>query len=184
MAKVLVALVKGFEDLEAIAVYDLLKRGNIEVTLAAVEQAGHKVIGSHGIEISADSLLQNEQADAYDALYLPGGPGVAQLRASADIERIVKAFVSQDKLVAALCAAPSVLIKHGLIETGRITHYPGALNGLTIPPGVAISGNAVEQHGQFLTGRGPGEALEFGLALVDTLLGRSAREEVASALYA
>lgn len=184
MTKVLVPLVKGFEDLEAIVVIDLLRRAGIDVTLTAVEQPGHKVTGSQGVEVTAQTLLQSEHAAGYDALYLPGGPGVKTLLKSADIGRIVKEFANAEKVLAALCAAPAVLVKHEVVKTGRITHYPESLVGQIIPKGVIISGNAVESNGNILTGRGPGEALEFGLALIDLLLGRGAREKVAKAIYA
>ncbi|WP_119394048.1 DJ-1 family glyoxalase III [Salinibius halmophilus] len=184
MTRVLVPLIKGFEELEAITVVNLLRRAGVEVVLAAVEQPGHKVEASQGTEVTAHALLQSEHAEGFDALFIPGGPGVKQLLHSNEMARVVKEFSEADKFIAAICAAPAVLVKHEVVKAGRITYYPESLVGMIIPEDVVLSGNDVECSGKILTGRGPGVAIEFGLALVDMLLGRKARKKVADAIFA
>jgi protein deglycase len=178
MSKVLVPLADGCEELEAVTIIDLLRRGGIKVVSAGLK-AGI-VRASRGVQLVPDATLDVALQDDYDMVVLPGGmPGATHLKDDARIIDLLKKMAAAGKYTAAICAAPMVLAEAGLLKDKQATSYPGALDGV---PGVSVSTAAVVQDGKVLTSRGPGTAMDFALALVETLTGAENRRKVEAGL--
>lgn len=178
MAKVLVPLADGCEELEAVTIIDLLRRAGIEVVVAGLKPGVVKA--SRGVQLVPDVTLDHALADDYDMVVLPGGmPGAAHLKDDARVVDLLKKMAAAGKYTAAICAAPMVLAEAGLLRGKQATSYPGVLDGL---PDVRLRAEAVVQDGTVLTSRGPGTAMDFALQLVETLAGRAKREQVEAAL--
>ncbi len=178
MKRVLVPLADGFEEIEALTVVDLLRRAGVETTTAGV--AGRLVEGSHGIAVQADVLLDEVVAESFDMVVLPGGlPGSQTLRSDVRVQALVKRMAGEGRWLAAICAAPMALAEAGLLDGKAVTCFPGALNDF---PGLASTGATVERDGLLVTGKGPGAAMDFALALIEALAGRTKRDEVESKL--
>ncbi len=167
--KVLVILAEGFEEIEAVTPIDVLRRAGLEVTLAGV--SGKTITGAHGIKFQADITL-DEYKGLPDAIVLPGGlPGAKNLGESKKVAELVKRMNSQKKLVAAICAAPAlVLAPAGVLEGKKATCYTGFEKNF--PPSVSFSKDRVVVDGNIVTSCGPGSALEFALELVEQLAGK------------
>jgi len=178
MAKVLVPLADGCEEIEAVTIIDLLRRAGIEVVVAGLKPG--MVTASRGVQLMPDITLDAALQQEYDMIVLPGGmPGAANLKEDARIIRQLEKMAAAGKYTAAICAAPMVLAKAGLLEGKQATSYPGFLDAL---PGVIVSTAAVVQDGTVLTSRGPGTAMDFALALVEVLVGVAQRQQVEAAL--
>ena len=178
MARVLVPLADGCEELEAVTIIDLLRRAGIEVVSAGLKPGVVKA--SRGVQLVPDLTLDSALQDEYDMVVLPGGmPGAAHLKADPRILRLLKDMAAAGKYTAAICAAPMVLAEAGVLEGRQATSYPGFLDAL---PGVTVSAAAVVQDGKVLTSRGPGTAMDFALALIETLAGADKRQQVEAAL--
>jgi len=173
MPKVLVPLAEGFEEIEAVAIVDLLRRAGIEVDTASL--ASREVTGSHGIRVLADLALDAADAGAYDMIVLPGGmPGTKHLKEDPRLVALLRRFAEDGRYVAAICAAPSVLAHAGLLAGRKATSFPGFLQAASAP-GLDLVEDAVVIDGKFATSRGPGTAIPFGLALIELLVGEAAR---------
>ena len=166
MSKVLAILAEGFEEIEAITPIDLLRRAGVEVTLAALEDGKH-VTGKMGITLHADANLSEVGSDEYDCVFLPGGPGVKHLRDSDMVLEIVRRHYASNKLITAICAAPTVLQDAGILKGKRYTAHFAVADEL---PAI-LSQEKVILDGNILTSRGAGTALDFGLAIVELLIG-------------
>ena len=178
MANVLVPLAEGCEELEAVTIIDLLRRGGVEVVTAGLKPG--IVQASRGVQLVPDVTLEVALQDDYDMVVLPGGmPGASHLKDDARIIKLLQKMAAAGKYTAAICAAPMVLAEAGVLDGKRATCYPGFLDGL---PGVTISTAAVVQDGKVLTSRGPGTAMDFALALVETLTGAENRRQVEAGL--
>lgn len=176
MARVLVPLAEGFEEIEAVAVVDLLRRAGIEVRTAAL--ARREVTGSHGITVLADIGLDEAVAVDYDMVVLPGGmPGATHLKADARVIELLQQFAAAGRYTAAICAAPSVLAHAGLLNGRKATSFPGFLTPESAP-GLRLSEAPVVIDGKVATSRGPGTAIPFALALIELLEGPEARRAV------
>ncbi|MFT4175121.1 MAG: DJ-1/PfpI family protein [Luteolibacter sp.] len=175
--RVLCLLVDGFEEIETVTPIDLLRRAGVEVVLAALVH--RQVKGRCAVTLLADDLLENVDPSAFDALFIPGGPGVGEMREDERAAALAKAFAGQGKTVAAICAAPLVLKDAGLLEGKRFTAHFSVHEDL---PGVIDE--RVVTDGNLMTSRGAGTALDFGLALVERLAGAEASEEVRAAIMA
>ncbi len=167
MAKVCVLMADGFEEIEAIAIIDVLRRAELEVTTAGL--GGTSVDGAHGVVVQADAALDDVADQDWDLVVLPGGlPGATNLRDDARVQQLVKKQAASGKRVAAICAAPIALGAAGVLEGKNATSYPGFEDQLT-------GANTVEDRvcidGNIITSRGPGTAIEFSLALVKELCG-------------
>jgi protein deglycase len=175
MKRVLCILETGFEEIEAIAPVDLLRRAGVEVVMAGV--SGMEVTGRCGIRVAADVLLENVSGDDFDALFLPGGPAVMALRKNAEVIALIRGFHAAGKFIAAICAAPLLLKDAGLLENAHFTaHFSTAAE---LPES---KGARVISDGKLLTSRGAGTAVEFGLACVAVLCGKEAADEVGRAV--
>jgi 4-methyl-5(b-hydroxyethyl)-thiazole monophosphate biosynthesis len=173
--KVLVPLAEGFEETEAITVIDILRRAGIDTVTAALSK--NPVTGSHNISIFADELLDENKE--FDAIVLPGGmPGSNNLRDDDRIIKIIKKINSSSGLTAALCAAPIVLSKAGVLKGKKYTCYPGFESEID---GVFTDKNVVAD-GNIITGKGAGHAVQFGLSIVAFLKGDAAAKNVSDSL--
>ncbi|MDQ2695801.1 MAG: DJ-1/PfpI family protein [Pseudomonadota bacterium] len=177
MPTVLVPLALGFEELEAVTVIDLLRRGGVEVVVAGVD-AG-PVTASRRVTVVPDVGLNDVLAADFDMVVLPGGIGAQRLEADERIARLLQRQQAAGRYAAAICAAPRVLAAAGLLEGRTATAYPGTLDGVA---GVRVSSQAVVQDGRIITSRGPGTAMDFALTLVEVLCGRDKRNEVEKGL--
>ena len=178
MAKVLVPLADGCEELEAVTIIDLLRRAGVAVTTAGLKPG--LVKASRGVQLLPDATLDVALQDDYDMVVLPGGmPGATHLKEDARILDLLKDMAAAGKYTAAICAAPMVLAEAGVLEGRQATSYPGFLDGVA---GVTVSAEAVVQDGKVLTSRGPGTAMDFALALVEALAGADKRRQVEAGL--
>ncbi len=175
---VYVFLAEGFEEMEALAPIDLLRRVGVEVTTVGV--GGKLIYGAHGVGFTADSDGEGLDFSDVDCVVLPGGmPGTTNLDASPMVEACLKKAAEKDVLLAAICAAPSVLGHKGLLQGKKATCFPGFEADLL---GAVHTGNPVEQDGKVITARGAGVALDFALALVAQLKGEAAAKELRESL--
>ncbi len=176
MAKVLVPLADGFEDLEAIAVIDVLRRGGVEVVTAALQDAD-AVRSAHGVSMRADARLEDVADDSFDAIVLPGGgEGTENLKRSETVMRVLRRMRDEGRFLCAICAAPTVLVAAGVVDEGlHVTCYPTCQMDLdrewTPAPVVA--------DGKVITGQAPGSALLFALVVLQTLCGEVVARKVA-----
>ena len=179
MAKVAVFLANGFEDVEAIAPVDLLRRGGIETVTVSVT-GSREVMTSHGIKIEADTVFEEFDADSADMLVLPGGkPGTGNLEAYKPLIEKVKEFNNAGKWIAAICAAPTIFGHMGILEGKKATCYgglEGELKGAeTVTDRVVVDGNIV-------TSRGLGTAIPFGLKILEIFTDKETAEKIAKSV--
>jgi protein deglycase len=177
--KVLCLLANGFEEIETITPVDVLRRAGVEVVLAAVGDGIH-VTGRSGIVIHADAKLADLEPQDFDLLFIPGGPGVSILREDGRPAQIAADFASMGRPVAAICAAPLVLLDAGLLRDKNFTAHHSTIGELPR----AFLDQRVVRDGQVITSRGAGTALDLGLALAELLAGAEEREKVAAAIMA
>jgi protein deglycase len=175
--QVLCLLVDGFEETEAVTPVNLMRRGGIKVVMASLH--GGVVTGRGGMRLEPDANLEALEPNTFDLLYLPGGPGVMELLTDGRAAALASEFHAAGKPVAAICAAPLVLRAAGLLENRRFTAHFSVHGDL---PGV--SDERVVEDGLVLTSRGPGTAVDFGLALVRRLAGETAALNVAAEIMA
>lgn len=172
---VAILLGTGFEEAEALVPADLMRRAGIEVVLVGVD--GAQVVGGHGIAVQADRTLDEIGPEQVDLLMLPGGlGGVEAIEASPAARKLIRQVWNAGRYVAAICAAPTLLARMGLLNGRRAVCYPGMedqLEGALPQPDaqVVVDGNLV-------TGQAPGAAFPFALQLVETLKGPDAVEQV------
>ena len=167
-------LAEGFEEIEALTPLDLLRRAGLPVTTVGV--GGKVVTGSHGISVTADILDTELHDDKPDMVVLPGGmPGTMNLDASPVVHAAISAAVDTGAYLAAICAAPSILGKRGLLSGKKAVCFPGFEDTLL---GAVIAGDKVAVDGRTITAKGMGAAMDFGLQLVACFKG----DEAASAL--
>jgi len=179
MASVLLPLAEGFEELEAVALIDVMRRGGIEVRVVYIEDELHHgkvVTGANGIGVKADMAIKNVISDDFDMMILPGGwGGTYALAEHARVVELLKEFKAKDKVVGAMCAAPFALKKAGVLGN-NYTCYPGAEDEID-HPGYRDDLKVVED-GNVITSRGPGTAVCFGLAIVERLVGKESMQAV------
>lgn len=177
--KVLVAVADGSEELEAVAIIDILRRAGAEVTVASVGSL--QITASRGVKIVADCTVADCKAQTYDLIALPGGmPGAKYLRDCPDLIAMLTEQADSGRLYGAICAAPVVTLQpHGLLKGKRATCHPSRVQDLENRD---AADQAVVVDGHCITGRGPGTAVAFALQLVKALYGRDKMEEVAGPL--
>ena len=171
-------LANGFEEVEALAPLDILRRAGLEVTTVGI--GGDVIRGSHGITVHADIPDGLYADNAPDMIVLPGGmPGSKNLDESRVVDAALKAAVRSDAYIAAICAAPMVLGHRGLLQGKRATCYPGFEKELT---GATIERTGVVVDGKTVTAAGMGVAVDFGLALVAQLKGNEEADAIRRAI--
>jgi len=176
MARVLVPLADGCEELEAVTIIDLLRRAGIEVVVAGLRDG--PVRASRGVMLLPDVPLDQVLGDEFDMLVLPGGlPGADHLDQDPRIHRLLQRMAERSKFTAAICAAPKVLANAGLLDGKAATSYPGVIDAMGLAS-TRILALPVVVDGTVVTSRGPGTAMDFALTLIEQLLGRSARDKV------
>lgn len=175
MKKVCIFLGEGFEEVEAVSPADLLMRAGAEVMLVSIGDK-REVAGAHGIVYTADKLFDEVDYTDVDLLVLPGGmPGTLHLKEYAPLIALLKKFNDEGKMLAAICAAPTVLGAAGLLNGKKATCYPGCEEGLT---GAITLTDTVVIDGNITTSRGPGTAVPFGLSLAAQLFGQETADQV------
>ncbi len=176
---VYIILGTGFEETEAVAPYDILKRGGVDVHFAAV--SGKEVAGAHGIRIAADCSVNDIDVGSTEMIVVPGGMGGVESveKCDAALDAIRNAYNSGLR-VAAICAGPRVLAGLGILAGKAAVCYPGMeseMNGGVMAPDLSVV-----TSGRVTTGRGPGDALEFGFELLKILKGADVAERVAGGM--
>ena len=177
-ATVAIMLADGFEEVEALAVADVLYRAGVRADLISVTDARH-VTSSHGIRVVADLMLEDVDLSAYTLLFLPGGmPGTLGLKGTPAIQAEVLRRADAGQPVAAICAAPSIVAELGVLEGRHATANPAFVKAIAAG-GATVHENPVVVDEFIITSRGAGTALELGLEIVRYLLGDEAVDEVA-----
>lgn len=174
MKKVLIPLAPGFEEVEALACVDILRRAGAEVTLAGTVDG--LITGRNQIKVAPDALLENVKDAQFDMIVLPGGAqGTENLKKDERIKKIINEHFAGGRLTTAICAAPTVLAKAGVTKGRKITSHPSVRAELKE---AIISEDRVVKDGNIITSQGPGTALEFAFALVEALFGKGKAAEV------
>ena len=172
-------LADGFEEIEALCVLDFLRRAGVEVTTVGV--GGKIASGSHKIPVVCDITEDDLDTEGdFDMVILPGGlPGSTNLDNSLVVDKMVKRAAYEDKFICAICAAPFILGKRGILEGTRAICYPGFEDQLT---GAVIVNQGVVRDGKIITGRAMGSAHDFGLEIVEALCGSEMRRKLKDAV--
>ena len=180
MSKVLVLLAQGCEELEAVTVIDVLRRGGIDVVAAGLDDRA--IEASRGVGLLPDTTLDHALGmGEFEMVVLPGGMGgTSALAADARVVALLQGMAAAGNYVCAICAAPLVLAKAGLLQGRKFTAYPGVVDGPV--SGGTNTGAAIEADGKIITSRGPGTAMDFALHLVEVLAGQDTRDKVEKAL--
>ena len=179
MIKVNVLLADGFEEIEALAVVDLLRRAQVYVGTVSVMD-DYMVHGAHGISVQAEDLFDEVDFAETDALILPGGmPGTTNLKEHEGVRKVVTHFAESGKVVGAICAAPTVLSELGLVKGKRIACYPSVESEIQ---GAVIVKVPVVVDGNIVTSRGVGTAIDFALELITVLAGKEKAVSIAEAI--
>ena len=181
MARTAMILAPGFEEVEALTAVDLLRRAGLECRMLSLD-GSQTVTGSHGITVRADGGFPDSDLGALDGLILPGGmPGTTHLAGSEALLKALRGFSSDGKLTAAICAAPTVLAKAGLLEGKRACCYPSREEELR-QAGALVDRAPAIRDGTIVTSRGMGTAVDFGLFLVEYFLGSEKAQALAEAI--
>ncbi len=176
MVKALVFLATGFEEIETVTVVDVLRRAGVDVTIAGL--VPNVTEGKHGMRIIPDKSIDDVAVDDFDAVVVPGGnPGYKNLRKDPRVIAMVKTAFGSNKLVAAICAGPTVLSDADVLEGKACTIYPGMDEELEAGGGKPKH-DIVVVDGNVITSRGPATALPFALKLVEKLAGKQVAEAV------
>ncbi|MCL2502192.1 MAG: DJ-1/PfpI family protein [Bacteroidales bacterium] len=170
-------LVSGFEEIEALATIDILRRGGVALQTVSLEDT-LTVVGGHGVPVTADMLFAALDFSKAEMLILPGG--TVKIDEHEGLKKVIPAHVAKGGKVAAICAAPMVLGGLGLLEGKRATCYPNFENYLK--GAILHTQEAVVTDGNITTGRGPGLTFDFALELLALLKGKAAADEVAGQL--
>ena len=174
---ILLFLTDGFEEVEALTVVDVLRRAELPVVMVGV--GGKTVTGSHGITVTADIQSGEIPEGELTAVILPGGPGTPRLEESAAVQSALDKALTAGCLIAAICAAPSVLGHRGLLSGRRATCFPGYEKECT---GAVLTGKPVETDGNIITARGAGAAMDFALAITAYLCGEEMAGKIAAVM--
>lgn len=169
--RILVPLVNGFEEIEAISVIDILRRAGLEVVTAGLP--GTMVTGDWGVKVITDKMLRDIDPDHFEAIVLPGGQGSTTFEKSKKLNEILENFQKEKKLVCAICYSPIILARKGLLKDKRATVYPGKERELPMP-----RGERVVVDGNIITSQGPGTAMEFALKIVEHVKGKQMSDKL------
>lgn len=177
----LVILGDGFEDTEAIATIDILRRAKLDLDLVAVENS-LELLTQSGITVKADMLLSEIKVENYNFIVIPGGKAVFNvLDKTLALSDIILDFADKDKLIAAICAGPSQVGKLGLYEGEYYTCFPATES--VIPSGNYQPNNGVVVSDNYITAKAMGYSIDFALAIVEYLLGKDASDKVRKSIH-
>ena len=175
MKTIFVFLATGFEEIEALTPVDVLRRAGLNVQTVSVMNE-QTVVGAHGIPVVADKMFAEINSDDAEMILLPGGlPGATNLDEHTGLSELIMKFAKEEKPLAAICAAPLVFGNRGLLDGQKATCYPGFETYLQ---GAYYTANLVEVDGNFITGKGPGAAMEFAFAIVEKYCGIAKVQEL------
>jgi 4-methyl-5(b-hydroxyethyl)-thiazole monophosphate biosynthesis len=175
MKRVLIYLAPGFEEIEAVTIIDLLRRADIDVTIAGLEEGF--IRGSHGISILSDVNYETVNSDNFDYLVLPGGqPGSNNLKNNKRVQDSIKKFCKDNKLIGAICAAPIVLHEAGILSNKKVTSYPSEKDVFSSS---TYEESPVVKDDNIITSRGVGTAIDFALSLIGEIKGDDKKKEIA-----
>jgi 4-methyl-5(b-hydroxyethyl)-thiazole monophosphate biosynthesis len=182
MKTVLVPIAKGFEEIEAVSIIDVLRRAHIDVVVASLDGSA-LVVGANGITIETDTNIHNIHSDILDMIVLPGGwDGTNALAEDANVQRLLKEMDAKGKNIAAICAAPFALHTAGVLKE-KFTCYPSVEEHIRIN-GYQDDRSMVVEDGNVMTSRGPGTAICFALAIVKKLKGEENYKSLKEGLLA
>lgn len=170
---VYIMLVDGFEEIEALEPLDILRRAGVEARTVGVVSGS--VVGAHGIRVEADIAMDAVKKEEMEVLVLPGGPGHQSLGADGAVQALIDYAYENGIYIAAICAAPSILGRKGLLQGKAATCFPGYEETLA---GAAVQPDAVVFDAPFITGKGAGAAAAFGFKIVELLKGRETAEKI------
>lgn len=178
--KVAVLFATGYEEIEALAVVDVLRRAKIDVIMTGIKE--RQVTSSRAITVAMDTTLPNLDKDTIDFLILPGGmPGVDHLYADENVKEWVKDFDAKQKNIGAICAAPSILGRLGVLKGKQATCYPGFEKYLE---GAILNDARVVRDGHIITGIGAGASLEFAFKVLEVIEGKEVADKMKAAMIA
>lgn len=180
MANILVPLAQGCEELEAVTITDLLTRAGFNVLTAGLDE--QVITASRGMVLVPNTTLDKVMQQDFDMLVLPGGlPGADHLNNDQRIHSLLKTMYAAGKYIAAICAAPKVLARAGLLKGKRATSFPGSIPEQDME-GIEYQEQTVVIDGNIITSRGPGTAMDFALTLIELLADKAKRNEVEAPL--
>jgi len=184
MANVLIPFTTGVEEIEIIAVVDILRRADVSVCLASLD--GKAVTGRSDITIEADAALADVKDQAWDMVVLPGGlPNAHLLRDDANVKTVVQRLRAERKSIAAICAAPTALAAYGITAGKRVTSYPSCQPDMeALQPSSTYVDEAVVEDDFLITSRGPGTAIAFALRLVARVCDAEKENEIRASIVA
>lgn len=179
MSRLAVFFAEGYEEIEALTVVDICRRGGVETDMVSVTGES-EVTGSHGIIVKMDKKFEEADFEEYDMIVLPGGmPGTKNLEAHQGLMDRVDEFYAKGKYIAAICAAPSIFGHRGILKGKRACSYPSFESHLE---GADVTSGPVEVSGNVITSRGMGTAIDFGLVILGIFSGEEKAEELAKGI--
>ncbi|MCR5101474.1 MAG: DJ-1/PfpI family protein [Butyrivibrio sp.] len=175
MAKTAIFMADGFEEIEGLTVVDLLRRAGIEISMVSISDS-LMVKGSHGIKVQVDKLFKEVNFDELDMIILPGGqPGTTNLDNYEPLKEKIAEFDKAGKYISAICAAPGVFGRMGILKGKKACSYPACEDQLT---GADVQKTETTVDGHILTSRGMGTAIAYGLAIVERFQGKEAADKL------
>lgn len=178
MARVVVPLADGFEEIEAMSIIDILRRAGIEVVIAGLHDG--PITSARGVKVIPDTTIDTIKAEDFDMIVLPGGqPGSDNLNADQRVRNLIVEFYSKGKLTGAICAAPYVLANAGILKGKKATSYPAYKDKIT---GAMYLEDNVVEDGNVITSRGPATAACFAFKIVERLKGKETAENIRKAM--
>lgn len=179
MSKVGIFVANGCEEIEALTVVDLLRRAQIDIEMISITD-DKLISGAHGIDFWADVTKNEANFSMYDGIILPGGlPGTDYLREDAKVKSVIQEFNAKGKLVAAICAAPTVLENAGILENKKVTSYPSCED--KFKKSVYLNESVVADE-NIITSRGMGTAIDFSLEIIKFLKDEQTAQKLAEAI--
>lgn len=176
MPNVAVLMAQGFEEMELVITVDILRRAGIDVRMTSIEESMEPIVGSRGIRITPDQTLSALKPEGCDLIILPGGlEGTRRLGENEKVLELLRHTHQIGKALAAICAAPAVLVKAGVVSNRRVTCHPGAIEHMI---GVKFQTHRVVVDGNITTSRAAGTTFEFAFQLVELLCGKQKVKEV------
>ena len=181
-ARVLVAIADGSEELEAVTIIDVLRRAELNVTVASVEADGRlEIVASRGVRLVADANIEQLLADTFELIVLPGGmPGAERLRDNPTLALKLRQQRNHQRWIGAICASPAVILGPlGLLDgVTRATCYPAFRNHLQLDEVISDQPVVIDEGTQLVTSQGPGTAIAFSLVLIELLAGAASAAKV------